>query len=441
MLKDTFCSSPWFHIRINPAGFYIPCRWAPEWLPEQQISKYNIADYSIAEYMNSDVLREFRLKKLNGVRDQLCDHCYQEDRFNKLSGRYKQLLKSAITVNNFTKTLSASPHWSWFEHSLNNGGHTNNMAVDLQIDLGNACNSSCIMCSPTYSSKLDADYKKLIDFEPDIFPVYPTSKNWADDPELLDKFINELITIPNIKYIHFLGGETLYLKSFYKICHALISAGISKDVIIGTTTNATVYSQELVDIIKKFKQVHLGISIETVNSLNEYIRYPSKINTVLDNIKNFLSLRADSNLYVSLRITPSVYSVYKIDEIFEYMLLNSVTAESCNILNSPECLRIELLPDNLKQNIIDKILLVINRYDLQPGPQIINRRREDLTKQVITNIIFEYLDLLKKLPTPTDIEKQRMDLVKFTKAFESLRNNHILDHLPEYEEFLRSYGY
>ena len=441
MLKDTFCSSPWYHIRINPLGYYIPCRWAPEWLPSHQTSDYNITNYSISDYMNSDVMKNFRMKKLNGDQDSMCTHCYQEDNANKLSGRHRQLLKSAITVDNFDKTLSASPHWPWFEQSLNNNGYTNNMPVDLQIDLGNICNSSCIMCNPTYSSKLASEYKNLIKIEPEIFPRYPTAKNWTDDPALLDKFINELITQPNIKYIHFLGGETLYLKSFYKICHALIDNGLSENIILGTTTNATVYSQELVDIIKNFKQVHLGISLETVDKLNDYIRYPSKINLVLQNIQNFLNLKIDSKLYISLRITPSVYSIYKIDEMFEYMIKNKLTMESCNILTDPSCLRIELLPNSLRQNIIDKITAVIKRYDIQPAEQILNRRSQDLNQSVISNNIYEYLELLKNLTEPADLEKQRIDLVKFTKAFESLHNNCILDHLPEYEEFLRSYGY
>jgi hypothetical protein len=386
-------------------------------------------------------MRSFRTNKLLGTPDNICNHCYQEDSVGKLSGRRRQLLKSVITLEDFDKSLCASPHWSLFENSLNNEGFTWTMPIDLQVDLGNTCNSSCIMCNPTYSSKLATDYQKLHLMSEKLFPQYAPVTNWADDPILLTKFIDDLTVIPDIKYIHFLGGETLYLKSFYEICRALINAGSSKNIIIGTTTNATVFSQELVDIIKEFKQFHLGISIETIDSLNDYIRYPSKITEILSTIDRFLELRTFSGLQISLRITPNIFTIYRIDKIFEYMIENSIIAESCNILTSPECLRIELLPDDIKQDIIDRILKLIETYDIKPNNMIINRRRQDLVDPVISNVIYEYLGLLTNLTAPIDVEEQRYDLIKFIKSFEELRSNCILDHLPEYEEFLRSYGY
>jgi hypothetical protein len=64
-----------------------------------------------------------------------------------------------------------------------------------------------------------------------------------------------------------------------------------------------------------------------------------------------------------------------------------------------------------------------------------------LVRPVISNLIFEYKQLLEAIQVPLDSEQERKNLVKFTKAFEQLHHNNILEHLPEYEEFLRSYGY
>jgi hypothetical protein len=60
---------------------------------------------------------------------------------------------------------------------------------------------------------------------------------------------------------------------------------------------------------------------------------------------------------------------------------------------------------------------------------------------VIADIVFEYKNLLTKMKIPDNVEDERYNMVKFIKAFESIRNNKILDYLPEYEEFLRSYDY
>ena len=298
------------------------------------------------------------------------------------------------------------------------------------------------MCAPSYSSRLAGDYKKLHQIEPTLFDKFPDYSNWADQPELVDKFVAELAAIPNIKYIHFLGGETLYLRSFYNICNRLIELGLAKDISIGTTTNCTVYTPELEQIIREFKHVHLGLSIETFTPLNDYVRWPSSIQTVTDNINKFVELRKQTNMHLSLRITPNIFTVYHLDTVFKFMLDNNIIAESCNILHEPASLRIELLPDDLIEKVIIKINNIIKDYNLISNDSVIvNRRRDDLTYAVNRETIFEYQHFFATYLAPNDVDAQRTDLVKFIRAFEQLRDNTILDYLPEYEEFLRSYGY
>jgi MoaA/NifB/PqqE/SkfB family radical SAM enzyme len=438
MLKDSFCSSPWFHVRIDPAGRYLPCRWSSH----QDTTGYTVENTSISEFINSDIMQGIRATMLAGDALRMCNSCLYQDRHNKVSGRQRQLLKSAITINNFDKSFCSSPHWDKFEYSYQHNGATNTTPVDLQIDLGNTCNSSCIMCSPTYSSKLAQEYNSLIQLDSTLFKSYAPFKNWTNNSALVDKFVAELTKLPSIKYIHFLGGETLYLKSFYDICNRLIDLGLSKNISIGTTTNCTIYTEELEHIICNFKHVHLGLSVESLNKVNDYIRYPSAIDQVKLNISKFLELRSKTNLHLSLRITPTILSIYHLDTLFELMITKEIIAESCNILAEPSCLRIELLPKELVKDSLDKINQVIEKYQLvQIDQTIINQRRDDLVDPVITQIIFEYQNFLKTFTVPNDVEEERYKLVKYLRAFEQVHKNKILDYLPEYEEFLRSYGY
>jgi hypothetical protein len=211
---------------------------------------------------------------------------------------------------------------------------------------------------------------------------------------------------------------------------------------MGTTTNCTVYDDRIEHIIKNFKQVHLGLSIESIDTLNDYLRWPSKIPNVLQTVEKFLAMRDSSNLQISLRITPNVFSIWHIDRLFEYMIEHHIIAESCNILSDPKCLRIELLPQALRTNVSNRLSKLIDKHGLVKADEIIiNRRREDLIDPVISEIIFEYKDFIDSFQEPSDIEKHRYDLVDYIKAFESIHHNNILDYLPEYEEFLRSYGY
>ena len=392
------------------------------------------------EFYNSDYMKSIRNELLSGQQPASCTNCYYSDKFEKLSGRRRQFLKSGINENHFDLSLRSSPHYEEFLYSQDNQGHSRMVPVDLQIDLGNTCNGACIMCNPMSSSRLAADFVKLHKIKPDIFYEPPLRESWIHDPELVKKFIQELTAIPNIKYIHFLGGETLFIEEFYTLCESLIEAGIARDIIIGTTTNGSIYNPRLEKIISEFKQFHLGLSIESVTPLNDYIRYPANITEVLDNFSKFFNLRESTGLHTSLRITPNVFTIYELDQIFEYMIENNVMAESCDILADPDCLQIELMPEDIRIETLAKIDNIINKYSINKT-HVTNSRRSDLVHNVIADVIVDYRNFLANFARPDNVEQLRFKLVEFLKSFESLRTNSILDYAPRYTDFLRSYGY
>lgn len=436
MFKKTFCSSPWFHVRLTYDGSYESCRWA-----KNPTRPNSFQDQTLLQYYNSDQMRLLRQQLLLGQSPDHCSTCYYEESFGKLNGRIRQLTKSAVDLDNFDLTLRSSPHYKNFEYSLHNAGLADMAPVDLQIDLGNTCNSACIMCAPEASSRLEQDYHKLHKIDNKLFAKPATYTAWTRDPVLVARFVKEIAEIPNLRYIHFLGGETLYEESFYAICDQLIESGIAKNLIVGTTTNGTIYNDRIKKFINNFKEFHLGISIESVTASNDYIRWPGKINTILPNIDKFLTLReTNPGLYISLRITPNVFSVYEINKLFVYMLENQVIAESCNILNDPKCLRMELIPEDIRNEIKENLKILIDYYDLA-REKIVNVRRADQIDQVTANVILDYYQFMCDYELPEDAEQSRYNLVNFIKAFESIRKNSILDYLPRYEKFLRHYGY
>jgi MoaA/NifB/PqqE/SkfB family radical SAM enzyme len=436
MFEKTFCSSPWFHVRLTYDGSFEPCRWA-----KNPVRSNSFRDQTLMQYYNSDQMKVFRTQLLNGEKPNYCSTCYYEESFGKINGRIRQLNKSAIDVNNFDLTARSSPHYKNFKYSLNNNGQADLAPVDLQIELGNTCNSACIMCVPEASSRLEQDYYKLHKINSTLFVEPRAYKSWTKDKNLVDKFVQELITIPNLRYLHFLGGETLYDESFYTICDQLIDHGVAKDIIVGTTTNGTIYNHRIQKFVENFKQFHLGISIESVTPLNDYIRWPGKISSILPNIDKFLGLReANPGLFISLRITPNIFSIYELDKLFVYMLENHVIAESCNILHDPQHLRMELMPDDIRSEVKEKLSALIDYYELEKE-DIANIRRKDKIDQVTANVILDYYQFVCNYVIPDDVENLSHNLVDFIKAFESLRGNSILDYAPRYEKFLRHYGY
>jgi organic radical activating enzyme len=373
---------------------------------------------------------------LAGVPSAACEPCYYQDQFGKLSGRIRQLHKSAVNLTEFPLTFRSSPHWNHFAYSYDNNGTSPHFPTDLQIDLGNTCNSACIMCDPTASSRLVADYKKLNKLDSRLFAEPKPYRSWTEDPVTVDRFVQELQTFPYLRYIHFLGGETLYNQAFYDICEHLDGTNL----IVGTTTNGTIYDQRIEQLIPKFQEFHLGISIESVTKLNDYVRYPGPTDKILENILKFVALRDQHpSLKLELRITPNLFTISELDQVFEFMIKHDIIAESCNILHQPRCLRMELMPEDIRQETVAKLQAVVDQLG-NYTPQI-NTRRSDLSHEIIAQLANEYLHFVKTYKQPDDVEESTQELVKFLKGFESIRRNSIIDHAPRYTDFLRSIGY
>ena len=146
--ESSFCSSPWFRMRINNVGDYEYCRWANF---EHRDTNINIKDCSPQQYFQQH-MTPIRQQMLNGAAVPGCKECAQMEQHGKISGRQRQLLKIGVRTEQFAKTLASSPWVSEFANNLN--GQTQQLPQDWQIDLGNYCNSACVMCSPRSSSCL-----------------------------------------------------------------------------------------------------------------------------------------------------------------------------------------------------------------------------------------------------------------------------------------------
>ena len=90
-----------------------------------------------------------------------------------------------------------------------------------------------------WSSKVQVDHARLHEVEPDIFPVPDKFRNWTQDTQSVNHFVAGLEQIgTDLKYVHFLGGETLYMKAFWDITERMAEIGFPNTT-IGTTTTGT----------------------------------------------------------------------------------------------------------------------------------------------------------------------------------------------------------
>jgi len=422
-LKSNFCSSPWLHMRINNAGHYEYCRWATK---DQRYVHDNIHDLTPREFFQQRMI-PIRQQLFDGEQPSGCTDCAQMEQHNKVSGRQKQLLKVGVRLEQFEKTLASSP---WFDEFAQ-GGTTTQLPQDWQIDLGNYCNGACVFCGPHSSSRLATEFKKI-----GLINQVPPP-NWTDNPALVQRLIDTITASAHVQYLHFIGGETLITPAFKTILQALIDSGLNQTATIGFTTNLGVWRDDVVGLLTQFQSVNLGMSVESFDSINDYVRYPVTLPTVMETMNQWLEVSRAHGWLTQFRITPTALTVGHMLGIYDYAWQHSIAVESCNFLNQPECLRPSVLPVSLRQHIIDQLQSWIDQHPVEPGT-VINIRHPNLAQQQIVQDLQSYINYLKSEP---DQSWRLPDLVQYLKKLEAGRGNSVLTYLPDYEELFRTAGY
>jgi sulfatase maturation enzyme AslB (radical SAM superfamily) len=419
--ESTFCSSPWLHMRITHNGTYDYCRWG-----HNSASKFNISNTHPIDFFQKH-MKPVRDALLAGESIPECNACYQMEQHEKVSGRQRQLLKIGVRPEQFEKTLASSP---WVKTFV--ADEFTQTPQDWQVDLGNYCNSACVFCSPVSSSKLATEHFKL-----GLIPQLPPEP-WTNRPELIQRFVDTLTVSSNIQYIHFIGGETLITPAFKTILVALIQAGLHRTATIGLTTNLFVWRQDIVELLQQFQGVNLGMSVEAFAPVNDYVRWPSTLDTVIDNTNRWIKIATQHNWHMQFRITPTVLSISNLLSVYDMAWQHNIAVESCNFLQDPDHMRPGVLPKDMRDSIVSAMKNWIVQHPIALPDHVINTRDPNIAQTQMVQDLQSYVNYLEN----SQDESHRLpDLIAYLKKLEGNRNNSILTYLPEYEELFRSAGY
>lgn len=148
----------------------------------------------------------------------------------------------------------------------------------LDITIDNRCNLECIMCSPSYSHRLNSFFNKDL--------KTATSEKWE-----LNLSTQELESLlPDLKMITLTGGEPFLSKKALAFISNISQSSFASQIELRLFTNFTILPENLKDQLKPFKSVELILSIDSIEDNYEIIRYPSKWLTVKNNITHFQRL-------------------------------------------------------------------------------------------------------------------------------------------------------
>ena len=266
---------------------------------------------TIAEWFNSEPVVHFRQGVLGDRPVSACSRCYHEEALGGNSRRIKSNQKSVIFRQDFANSFNQSPGRQHFVKS----GITSTQPIDLHVDLGNYCNLACKMCNARASSTIASQQVKWgIESSKQYLGT-----DWTRDDQVWNSFLQQLLDIPALNNIHFMGGETLLTRRFEDFVDHMIEHD-RLDLCFSFVTNGTVFRPELMNKLKKFRRVGIEVSIETMDSHNAYQRQGTDTDLVLVNLQRYQDLCNGSSITLTVRPAVSALTIGSFPGLLQHCL-------------------------------------------------------------------------------------------------------------------------
>ena len=296
---DKFCALPWLNLNTNPDGKLKLCCNIQKnnFILTQEETPFNLGYNSIEEIWNSTYMENVRKDQLSNKGPLACFECYNVE---MLSGSSPRKGQNAEWVRRKTDdTEIAELVDNAIDQELNVLDY---MPVSLELRLGNQCNLQCSSCWGMSSSLTHDERSNYLDQGLlDTTDLKWLKKDWEINRKLVDEtdlknwfetdmFYNNFKKIaPKLKRLYTTGGEPTLIKANYKMFQMLLDAD-NTSCNVEFTSNMTTWNPEFYDRLEKFKNVEIQMSIDGIDEVGEYIRYPSDFSKVRENIQRAAQL-------------------------------------------------------------------------------------------------------------------------------------------------------
>lgn len=331
--SETFCILPWVHLSTRPDGSMRVCCTANASsvgptndkehggmvgiLKDEQgrPNNLNVSDFETA--WNSTYMKNVRKQMLNGEQPPSCLKCYKEEAAGHNSKRMWETRYWGERVN--VDTLI---------ENTNADGSVPPQLAYIDLRFGTKCQLACVMCSPHDSSGWIKDYSK----------IFPAVKNeslketmqWEDkgstngsaynwhkqNPVFWEQFYEQM---PNMQQIYFAGGESLIIEEHYEILEKAIELGIADKLELRYNSNGVEWRDDLFDLWKEFKLVRFHYSVDSIEMMNDYIRYPSEWKRT-EEVFHILDNETSDNVEITVACAVQALNVYYLPDFLEWKL-------------------------------------------------------------------------------------------------------------------------
>lgn len=276
---------------------------------EYVFSPHNLNDQTtLSKSLHSDVWEDIRQQLLKNQPVAGCSKCYNEEEASGFSMRTS-------------------------ENQLRNNNQQNGPNYDvrvptikyLEMTFGNYCNLKCRTCNGDLSSTWWEDENALVDsgkYPDRYFYIRNSTKN----VNIPFKWMPE--DFVNIEEIKFTGGEPMVHPDFIKLMDMLIEIDVAKNIKLDVFTNCSwTPGEKYISRLKQFKKVVLSLSVDGVGAVNDYIRSPSKWETVDNAVTEWLELEHTDRekFHIVWNPTINIYNVAYVKDMINWWFDKNAT--------------------------------------------------------------------------------------------------------------------
>lgn len=336
--SEAFCIIPWIHMHGFPDGRAYPCCLAEMDHPIGDLHKN-----TMEEVWNDAPYRNLRVNMLADVKSKECVKCYEQESNGFVSMR-----------NSANKNFGQ--HIGLIDNTKEDGTYEDFKIRYYDIRFSNLCNFSCRSCGSLFSSNWYNEEVKMYGKREHPQFMYAG----RDETDMWEQMQQH---IPHLEQIYFAGGEPLIMEEHYKVLEELVRLG-KFDVRLIYNTNFSklrLRDKNVLEYWKLFKNVSVGASLDDSYQRGEYIRKGTKWDEIVRNREQMLEHAPTVDFYVSS--TVSLMNVWHQPEFHqEWVNKGYIRAQdwNVNILQGPDRMRIDVLPQEYKKAIEERLLQHIN---------------------------------------------------------------------------------
>lgn len=268
--------------------------------------------------------------------------------FRKYFKRNNDLPLACIACDNHERKSLQSPR-----EKINKLDYTDYDINKLDVVLGNSCNLACPFCSSYASSLIDKLSNKLSTNERPQSWIPLVNERSRGTNKTAD-VIKDLLSTYKVHTLKLIGGEPFLKENWDKIAE-VIDTGRCKDMHLEVTTNGTILNDEIFSRLSKTKHAHLRISVDSIDSNYEFIRWPHKWDKMHKNL-DYLRNNTYENIHISVSNLVNIFNFEYLPKIEEYFLdVKNVVGYSTEIKPDTHLMNYQNLPEHIIESVKDRI--------------------------------------------------------------------------------------